>query len=102
MYTLNAPSDSNVSARATSRPAANQPVGCFSLGCGSFIVANSVEGSLRAIDSRRPAALRQHARGKPAWQPGNLWVRAGGVRSWTANRGVPRLRRWQPGLGALV
>src|ERR1035441_2479852 len=56
IYTLNAPSDSNASPRATSRPAANQPLGCFSLGGGSFIAANSGEESLRATDSRHLSA----------------------------------------------
>ena len=66
IYTLKAPSDSNASPRATSRPAANQPLGCFSLGGGSFIAANSGEESLRATDSRRLSALRRRISAKPA------------------------------------
>ena len=63
---LNAPSDSNASPRATSRPAANQPLGCFSLGGGSFIAANSGEESLRATDSRHLSASRRRVPRKPA------------------------------------
>src|ERR1039457_6482181 len=42
-YSLNAPSDRSTRARATSRPAANQPLGCFSLGGRSVIAGTQAK-----------------------------------------------------------